>query len=204
MIVHAIEVMDGLDAKFGVNRFQYLFLFDHSANHEAFATDALRATNVNKGWGGKQAKMRPTVFRRHSAIDKVKIKGRPRLQVNSAIEVKGWWSTRRKKWWKGVIVSLNSIGKFLVALALLTHTHTHGRHSTHARAHPHTHTHTDTGWNKDTYVVDFEEEIDQPMCFPSDSPPPVSKYGGRGAGNILLLQDNIYRACAVPLVVSIS
>ena len=60
MIQHVIEVMDGLDAKYGEGRFQYVFLFDHSANHEAFAADALRATSMSKGWGGKQSKLRTT------------------------------------------------------------------------------------------------------------------------------------------------
>ena len=41
---------------------QHVFYFDHSTNHEAFADDALRAKRMNGGWGGKQPKMRSTVF----------------------------------------------------------------------------------------------------------------------------------------------
>lgn len=33
---------------------QALFLFDNATSHSAFAEDALRASKMNKGWGGKQ------------------------------------------------------------------------------------------------------------------------------------------------------
>ena len=78
MIEHCVEVMDGLDAKFGVGQYQYLFLFDHSANHEAFAEDALRASVMSKGWGGKQPKLRSTVFYKHKAVLREDIQRHPR------------------------------------------------------------------------------------------------------------------------------
>ena len=150
MIEHCVEVMDGLDAKFGVDQYQYMFLFDHSANHEAFAEDALRASVMSKGWGGKQPKLRPTVFYTHKAVEPEDIKHHPRrgvLSVGKRVQVQGWWSTRRRKWAEGVIVTYNDC---------------------------------DGSWDKGTYVIDFEEGIDQPMCFAPDSPTPISKYSGRG------------------------
>ena len=150
MINHAEEVIDGLDAKFGEGRFQYLFLFDHSANHEAFAEDALRATVINKGWGGKQPKLRTTEFTVHEAVLPANISRHPRgrvLPVNTTVKVKGWWSATGAKWRTGVITAVNK-GK---------------------------------DWNAGTYVVTFNDPIEQQLCFPPNSPDPVSKWGGRGS-----------------------
>ena len=101
MIFHCVEVMDGLDAHFGAGRFQYLFLFDHSANHEAFASDALRSSVVNKGWGGKQAKLRSTTFNVHKSVKPLDICRHPRgdhtLQIGKKVKVKGWWSVYSEK-----------------------------------------------------------------------------------------------------------
>ena len=149
MIDHCEEVMDGLDAKFGEGRFQYCFLFDHSANHEAFAEDALHATVINKGWGGKQPKLRTTEFQVHQAVLPSDICRHPSnrvLSVGATVKVKGWWSKARAKWKQGVVTKVNN---------------------------------DVTEWNNGTYVVTFDEPIEQPLCFPADSPAPVSKWGGR-------------------------
>ena len=143
--------MDGLDEKFGKGRFQYLFLFDHSANHEAFAHDALRSSVVNKGWGGKQPKLRPTSFKTHCAVlptDVCRHKKGHTMSPGSKVKVKGWWSAYSAKWRAGKIVKVNA---------------------------------TPGEWNEGTYVVEFDSNIDQPMCFPQGSDKPVSKYGGRGS-----------------------
>ena len=153
MIDHCVEVMDALDAKFGVGRFQYLFLFDHSANHEAFAADALRSSVMNKGWGGKQPKLRATAFKVHKAVHASDVYRHPRggrkLQPGCSVKVKGWWSVlpNVSKWQSGKVISCNN---------------EHGE------------------WNAGTYVVEFDESIPQPMCFSPNSLTPVSKYGGRG------------------------
>ena len=153
MIEHCTEVMDGLDVKFGTDRFQYLFLFDHSANHEAFAPDALRSNVVSKGWGGKQAKMRATEFSIHHAVQPSDISRHPSrsLTVGRQVKVKGWWSplNRHTKWWTGKIIRVNEA----------------------------------PGWNKGTYEVQFEEPIRQSMVFLPESGQPVSKWGGRGISN---------------------
>ena len=110
MIQHCVEVMDGLDVKFGRGQYQYLFLFDHSSNHEAFADNALRASVMSKGWGGKQPKLRTTVFYKHKAVLPSDIQRHPRhrvLRVGEHVKVKGWWSTRRDKWSDGVIAEHN-------------------------------------------------------------------------------------------------
>ena len=36
-------------------------------------------------------------------------------------------------------------------------------------------------WNEGTYVVEFDQPVEQPMCFPARSMEPVSKFGGRGS-----------------------
>ena len=154
MIEHCEEVMDGLDAKFGADRFQYLFLFDHSANHEAFASDALRANVVSKGWGGKQPKLRETEFEVHHAVPRGDIFRHPlssTLPLQSRVKVKGWWSPLRgsTKWRTGTVVGVNDT----------------------------------SGWNKGTYKIAFDEPIQQSMCFLPRSNPPVSKWGGRGLSN---------------------
>ena len=41
--------------------YHHIWCFDHSCNHTAFAGDALIASKMNKGSGGKQQKMRDTV-----------------------------------------------------------------------------------------------------------------------------------------------
>ena len=143
--------MDALDAHFGANRFQYLFLFDHSANHEAFAADALRASVVNKGWGGKQPKLRCTRFKVHKSVQPADICRHPRgrtLPCGQEVKVKGWWSVLvdAPKWRYGKITAVNDGDE----------------------------------WNAGTYVVEFDDMIDQPMCFSPQSAAPVSKYGGRG------------------------
>ena len=111
MIYHAVEVMDGLDVKFGKGRFQYLFLFDHSANHEAFATDALRSSVISKGWGGKQAKLRSTSFKVHQSIKPTDISRHPRgrtLTPGKKVKVKGWWN--QPKWRNGKILKMHGPG----------------------------------------------------------------------------------------------
>ena len=153
MIEHCTEVMDGLDVKFGANRFQYLFLFDHSSNHEAFAPDALRSNVVNKGWGGKQAKLRATEFSVHYAVagaDIAKHRSR-KLSVGAKVKVKGWWSPIdvHNKWRTGTIIGVNEA----------------------------------PGWNKGTYKVRFDDPIQQSMVFLPNSRQPVSKWGGRGRAN---------------------
>ena len=42
--------------------YHHIWCFDHSCNHTAFAEDALIASKMNKGPGGKQPKMRDTVW----------------------------------------------------------------------------------------------------------------------------------------------
>ena len=42
--------------------FQHLFIFDNSSGHGAFAPDALVASKMSKGWGGKQPLMRPGYY----------------------------------------------------------------------------------------------------------------------------------------------
>ena len=43
-------------------RYHHIWCFDHSCNHTAFSEDALIASKMNKGPGGKQPKMRDTVW----------------------------------------------------------------------------------------------------------------------------------------------
>lgn len=149
MINHCEEVMDGLDTKYGADRFQYLFLFDHSANHEAFASDALRSSVINKGWGGKQPKLRTSEFSVHKSVKPEDISRHPPrpLAVGRRVKVKGWWSSSRhsSKWVDGEVIAINER----------------------------------TGWNKGTYQVRFNEPITQSMVFLPGSRPPVSRWGGR-------------------------
>ena len=42
---------------------EHLFVFDNSSNHGLFSEDALVANRANKGWGGKQPRMRSTHWR---------------------------------------------------------------------------------------------------------------------------------------------
>ena len=42
--------------------YHHTWCFDHSCGHTAFAEDALIASKMNKGPGGKQPKMRDTVW----------------------------------------------------------------------------------------------------------------------------------------------
>ena len=42
--------------------YHHIWCFDHSCDHTAFAEDALIASKINKGPGGKQPKMRDTVW----------------------------------------------------------------------------------------------------------------------------------------------
>ena len=50
------------------DQYVYQFHFDHASNHEAFAADALLASAINLGWGGKQALMRDGSFNKHFAM----------------------------------------------------------------------------------------------------------------------------------------
>jgi hypothetical protein len=47
-----------------------VFIFDCSSAHEAFASDALLAHKMNRSSGGKQPKMRDTIFRARGCLSK--------------------------------------------------------------------------------------------------------------------------------------
>ena len=51
------------EAKYPLSQgYRHIWCFDHSCNHTAFAEDALIASKMNKGSGGKQPKMRDMVW----------------------------------------------------------------------------------------------------------------------------------------------
>ena len=59
-----LQVEDCIDCLRAVNddKFQYLFLFDHSNGHDRSAPDALKVDAIRKNYGGSQPKMRNTTI----------------------------------------------------------------------------------------------------------------------------------------------
>ncbi|CAG8476073.1 11974_t:CDS:2 [Racocetra fulgida] len=61
----AIEELDGMAIdilEIAIPDTMLVFGFDNSSSHRAFAEDALVASRMNVGFGGKQSKMRPSRF----------------------------------------------------------------------------------------------------------------------------------------------
>ena len=48
--------------------FDFIFLFDHSSGHAKKRRGGLDATAMNRGFGGSQTKIRPTLIRRHEGF----------------------------------------------------------------------------------------------------------------------------------------
>jgi transposase len=59
MVLQLEDCVDVLKVAFG-DRYDFLFLFDHSCGHDRKRDDALCATDMSKEFGGKQSKLRST------------------------------------------------------------------------------------------------------------------------------------------------
>jgi hypothetical protein len=59
MVLQLEDVIDTLHAAFG-NKFDVLFLFDHSCGHDKMRPDALNVAAMNVGFGGSASKMHPS------------------------------------------------------------------------------------------------------------------------------------------------
>ena len=65
-----MQVEDCIDCLKVINKdkYQYLFLFDHSNGHDCTAPDALKADAMRKHYGGKQPRMRNTVIQNNNFL----------------------------------------------------------------------------------------------------------------------------------------
>jgi hypothetical protein len=160
LIYHVIECMDAWEELFGIDQYVFMICFDHSSNHEAYASDALRAENLSMGWGGAQPLMHATQFSTHHAVlaDNIRVAGtsgvkkaKSKYNEGDTVFVKlPWGNESRGKLFPraGTIASQNGP----------TH-HTPG-----------------------SYVVDFGEPVHQPMLF-VEGDLPISSFSGRGAAD---------------------
>ena len=57
MTIQIEDCIDVFKVLYG-DRYDCMFLLDHSSGHDKNKPDGLTWTNINKGWGGQQAKMR--------------------------------------------------------------------------------------------------------------------------------------------------
>ena len=57
MVLQFEDVVDTLKSLFW-NTYKYIFHFDHSSGHDKTCPDGLCASNMSKGFGGKQSRMR--------------------------------------------------------------------------------------------------------------------------------------------------
>ena len=64
MVLQLEDIMDVLHYFFE-DKYQFVFLFDHSNGHDRLQPNGLSCTKIRKNWGGKQPIMRDTALTRH-------------------------------------------------------------------------------------------------------------------------------------------
>jgi hypothetical protein len=62
MVLQMEDCIDVLHMLHGLDRYDYMFLYDHSSGHDKQQPDGLSVTRMTKYFGGVQAKMRDTTL----------------------------------------------------------------------------------------------------------------------------------------------
>ena len=92
------QIVNQVDKAMGIFEAKYpgaqgLFLFDNAPSHRKFASDALNVKSMNVGPGGKQAKLRDTIWQGHPqclTLPDGKPKGMRLILEERGIDTTGW------------------------------------------------------------------------------------------------------------------